>query len=145
MPSFVIIDDSMVMRTILRYMIERGGASVLGEGKDGEEAVALASELQPDAITLATTLRGEEGLAVLAALQKSLWKGKVFLALSAEQSAEEDAVARSPDVDGVLRKPFILDQVCDEIVRVMSQGHSPVTTSAESDAPTPSTTPEGET
>lgn len=122
MTTFVIIDDSMVMRTVLRYMIERGGATVLGEGKDGEEAVALACELQPDAITLAATLRGEEGLAVLAAIQKSSWNGKVFFVVSAEQSAEEEAAARQPGVNGVLRKPFTLDQVSEEILRVMGQG-----------------------
>jgi len=119
MSSFVIIDDSMVMRTVLRYMIERGGATVLGEGKNSEEAVALAAELKPDAITLAATLRGEEGLTVLAAVQKSAWNGKVFFVVGAEQSAGEEAAARQSGVDGVLRKPFTLDQVSTEILRVM--------------------------
>lgn len=121
MATFLLIDESMVMRTILRYMLERCGATVLGEGKDGEEAMALTRELNPDAITIAASLRGESGLAVLAAIRQSSWTGKIFFVASEEQLAAEKA-AREAGVDSVLRKPFALDQVSSEIGRVMREG-----------------------
>lgn len=119
MATFLIVDDSMVMRTILRYMLERCGASVLDECKDGDEAVARARELNPDAIALAATLRGESGLSTLAALRQARWSGKVFFLASAEQAAAENT-AREMGVDSVLRKPFVLDQVSAELRRVMT-------------------------
>lgn len=119
MATFLIVDDSMVMRTVLRYMLERCGATVLDECRDGDEAVARARERNPDAIALAATLRGETGLATLAALRQAGWNGKVFFMASAEQTAAEDA-AREMGVDGVLRKPFVLDQVSAELRRVMA-------------------------
>lgn len=120
MSPFLIIDDSMVMRTILRYMLERGGDTVVGEAKDGGEAVALARALKPDAITIAASLRGEEGLAVLAAIRQLPWAGKVFFAAGGERPAEEEE-ARRAGVDGLLRKPFTLDQVSAEIRQVMNR------------------------
>jgi len=118
MAKFVVIDDSMVMRTILRYMLERCGEIVLAEGKDSEEAVALVRELKPDAITIAASLRGEAGLAVLTAIRRLSWTGKIFFVASEEQLVAEGA-ARQAGVDSVLRKPFALDQVSAEIDRVM--------------------------
>lgn len=119
MASFLIVDDSMVMRTVLRYMLERCGVKVLAECKDGDEAVAQCGERNPDAIALAATLRGESGLATLAALRQSGWNGRVFFLASAEQAAAESA-AREAGVDSVLRKPFVLDQVSAELNRVMT-------------------------
>ena len=119
--TFLIIDDSMVMRTILRYLLERCGEKVLAEGKDSEEAVALTRELNPGAIAIAASLRGEDGLAVLAAIRQTGWIGKAFFTVSGEQSAAEGA-ARQANVDGVLRKPFTLDQVRAEVGRVVAGG-----------------------
>lgn len=119
MATFLIVDDSMVMRTILRYMLERCGVTVLDECRDGDEAVARARERNPDAIALAATLRGESGLAALAALRQAGWNGKVFFTASAEQAAAE-ASAWEAGVDSVLRKPFVLDQVSTELSRVMA-------------------------
>lgn len=121
MASFVLIDDSMVMRTILRYTLESCGAVVLAEGKDVGQALALTRERQPDALTIAASLRGESGLAVLSAVRQLAWRGKIFFVATAEEAAEERA-ARQAGVDGVLRKPFTLEQVSVEIDRVMGGG-----------------------
>lgn len=118
MATFLIIDDSMVMRTVLRYLLERCGATVLAEAKDAEEAIALLRQHKPEALTLAASLRGEAGAAVLAALRRGSWAGKVFFTASDEQAAEEKA-ARESGADGVLRKPFTLEQVRGELIRVM--------------------------
>jgi len=119
MATFLVVDDSMVMRTILRYMLERCGASVLGEAKDSEEAVALIRELRPDAITIAAALRGESGLAALAAIRQSGWTGRVFW-VAGEEQPEEEKAAREAGADSVLHKPFALDEVSAEVARVMA-------------------------
>lgn len=48
----VLADDHHFFREGLRDMLESAGVSVVGEAKDGAEAVALASELEPDLIVL---------------------------------------------------------------------------------------------
>lgn len=120
MKTFVIVDDSMVMRTVLRYMLERCGHKVLAEGKDRDEEAALVAQMNPDAIVVGVTLRGETGYPELPGLRKSGWTGKVFAAVTGGQVTEENA-ARSAGVDGILTKPFVLDQVEGEVKRVMGQ------------------------
>lgn len=118
MGSFVIIDDSMVMRTVLRYMLERCGHKVLAEGRDREEEMALVARWRPDAIVVSATLRGETGFPGLPGLRDTGWTGKVFAAVTGGQAAEESA-AREAKLDGIFSKPFTLDQVEGELKRVM--------------------------
>src|SRR3954462_13881339 len=44
----LVAEDETIIRLDLRDLLERAGHEVVGEARDGEEAVALASELQPD-------------------------------------------------------------------------------------------------
>lgn len=48
----VLADDHHFFREGLRDMLESAGVNVVGEAKDGAEAVALAGELEPDLIVL---------------------------------------------------------------------------------------------
>jgi DNA-binding response OmpR family regulator len=120
MKTFVIIDDSMVMRTVLRYMLERCGHKVLAEGKDHDEEAALVARLNPDAVVVGAALRGETGYSELPGLRDSGWTGKVFAAVTGGQETELHA-ARGAGVDGILTKPFVLDQVEGEVKRVLGQ------------------------
>src|SRR6266705_5751315 len=44
----LIAEDETIIRLDLRDLLERAGHEVAGEARDGEEAVALARELEPD-------------------------------------------------------------------------------------------------
>jgi response regulator NasT len=44
----LIAEDETIIRLDLRDLLERAGHDVVGEARDGEEAVALARDLQPD-------------------------------------------------------------------------------------------------
>lgn len=118
MRTFVIVDDSMVMRTVLRYMLERCGHKVLAEGKDRDEELALIAELNPDALVVTATLRGETGYPELPTLRQGGWAGRFFAAVNAGAATEEQA-AHGAGVDGILTKPFVLVQVAGEVKRVV--------------------------
>ncbi len=67
----VLADDHHFFREGLRDMLESAGVSVIGEAKDGAEAVALAGELRPDLIVLDLAMRdapGAEALRKIAAI-----------------------------------------------------------------------------
>ena len=44
----LVAEDETIIRLDLRDLLERAGHEVVGEARDGEEAVALAAELHPD-------------------------------------------------------------------------------------------------
>ena len=58
----LIVDDSSFMRKKLRSVISAEGAEVAGEAKDGDEAVKLYRQLEPDLVTMDITMRGKDGL-----------------------------------------------------------------------------------
>ncbi len=61
----VVVDDSAFMRIAIRQMLEADGISVVGEGRDGEEAIDLARRMRPDVMTLDIIMPGMDGLAAL--------------------------------------------------------------------------------
>ncbi|HEY5287235.1 MAG TPA: response regulator transcription factor, partial [Solirubrobacteraceae bacterium] len=61
----VLADDHHFFREGLRDMLESTGVNVVGEAKDGVEAVALASELEPDLIVLDLDMSDTPGVEAL--------------------------------------------------------------------------------
>lgn len=64
--SVVVVDDLAELRQILRLILEHGGPfRVVGEGRDAEEAVALAAEHHPDLLLMDVEMPGGSGWDVL--------------------------------------------------------------------------------
>ena len=65
----LIADDHPIFRRGLRGLLEaEPGFVVVGEGSDGEEAVRLATSLQPDVLLLDLSMPGVSGMGALAEL-----------------------------------------------------------------------------
>lgn len=65
----LIVDDEAPARARLRRLLSAiEGAEVVGEAADGEQALALAGQLQPDALLLDVQMPELDGLAVAASL-----------------------------------------------------------------------------
>ena len=61
--SFVVTDDAMFMRTLLRKMLEQNDEfEVLGEASNGFEAIEAAKRHQPDVMTLDITMPEMDGI-----------------------------------------------------------------------------------
>lgn len=59
----LIVDDSSMMRKMLTSVLtKRGGHEVVGEAKDGREAVELYKALKPDLTTMDITMGNMDGL-----------------------------------------------------------------------------------
>jgi two-component system chemotaxis response regulator CheY len=114
MARFVIADDSMVMRTILQFMLEKTGHAVVGAARDGIEAVNLFQKHKPDALALDILMRGEGGLTALKEIRKLDSAAIVFM-ISEEGQEGEAQECLDAGALGVLRKPLILEQVAEEL------------------------------
>jgi two-component system, response regulator PdtaR len=58
----VIADDHEPTRVLLRTLIELEGMQVVGEAVDGNQAVALALQHEPDVVLLDINMPGLDGL-----------------------------------------------------------------------------------
>jgi two-component system chemotaxis response regulator CheY len=63
--TVLIVDDSMVMRSMIEDTLLNGGFDVIGQAKDGGEALELYTELNPDLVTLDIVMPREHGIDAL--------------------------------------------------------------------------------
>jgi DNA-binding NarL/FixJ family response regulator len=61
----LVVDDHPLTRAALTGLLEQHDFRVVGEAGDGEEALALARQLQPDIVLLDLAMPGSGGLAAL--------------------------------------------------------------------------------
>jgi two-component system chemotaxis response regulator CheY len=60
--TVLIVDDSSIMRKIIKHWLKTDGHTVVGEAKNGVDAVEMYKQLKPDWVTMDITMRGMDGL-----------------------------------------------------------------------------------
>ena len=100
----LIAEDEMIIRLDLRSLLERAGYDVVGEARDGEEAVTLARELEPDLAVMDVKMPKLDGIEAARQMMEARPLPIVMLTAFGEQ----DLVSRAVDVGvfGYLVKPF---------------------------------------
>lgn len=90
----LVVDDQSFMRIALRQMLEaEGDMRVVGEARNGAEAVAMARELKPDAITLDVEMPEMDGLEACAQIMQHVTPRPAIIMVSAHtQTGAEAAV-----------------------------------------------------
>ncbi|WP_144901224.1 chemotaxis-specific protein-glutamate methyltransferase CheB [Halobellus captivus] len=84
----VIVDDSRFMRTLIRRLLEDGGVEVVGEGKNGAEAVERVREHDPDVVTMDIEMPTMNGLEAVAAIMRKHPTPVLMLSAHAEEDAD---------------------------------------------------------
>lgn len=109
--KLLIVDDSMYMRTLIKDALTEAGYEVVGQASDGETAIDLAIELQPDIITLDNILPDMIGTDILRILkQEEEIESKVIMISAVGQKAVIDE-ALELGASGYIVKPFTNEQL----------------------------------
>jgi len=114
----LIVDDEELAREELKYLLDTTGeVDVLGEGKNGVEAVDLIREHHPDVVFLDVQMPGLDGFAVLKRLLET-GKGEPLPQIIFATAFDQYAV-RAFDVNAIdyLLKPFDKDRVLQALDR----------------------------
>jgi two-component system, NarL family, response regulator LiaR len=83
----VIVDDHEVVRQGLRYMLEqRSDIEVVGEGRDGTQAISLVSELLPDVILLDLLMANMGGIEAVREIKRLAPSTKIIILTSFYES-----------------------------------------------------------
>jgi DNA-binding NarL/FixJ family response regulator len=93
--SVLIVDDHPGFRRIARALLEAEGFEVVGEAKDGEEALRIAAELAPTLVLLDVQLPGIDGFEVASKLTSGGEGPDVVLVSSRDGSDFGPLVAQS--------------------------------------------------
>lgn len=88
--TVVIADDHAIFRDGLRRLLEDAGLEVIGEARDGVEAVELVRRFAPDILLLDLSMPKQTGLETLRELKKSSAANcpRVLLLTAAAENAE---------------------------------------------------------
>jgi two-component system, chemotaxis family, chemotaxis protein CheY len=112
--TVLIVDDSLYMRTVIKDALEQGGFRIVGQAANGEEAIDLAFELQPDIITLDNILPDMIGTDILKVYkEEGLKSAVIMISAVGQESVIKEGLALG--AKAYLVKPFTSDQLLASI------------------------------
>jgi two-component system, LytTR family, response regulator len=118
----LLIDDELNARTRLRRLLQHEERIfIVGEAKDGLEAVAEIERLQPDLIFLDIQMPGLDGFAMLQALSASLPKPLVIFVTGFHEHA---MAAFDANAVAYLLKPIEVERLRETVERAWRLRHS---------------------
>ncbi|WP_404419945.1 response regulator [Marinospirillum sp.] len=114
----LIVDDTSVMRSLLKQIIKSKGFDVVGEAGDGHQALKLFRELKPRVVCLDIEMPEMNGLDVLARIKEEAPQtGVVMITGDSQASSVKKAIAAG--ANGYIVKPFNGTRVMEAIQKAM--------------------------
>jgi len=119
MARIVIIDDTLLMRMMLRNFVTAAGHEVVGEAEDGYKGIFEYLNTNPDIILLDIIMPKMDGIMTLKTLIGHNPNVKVIM-VSAIQSLKMIKLAISCGAKGYVIKPFQGPMLIKEIEKVLN-------------------------
>ncbi len=104
-PEVVVVDDSRFMRGLISDTLESGGIEVVGEAEDGEEAVSVVKDLQPDVVTMDVNMPELDGIEATRRIMSEVPTPILMLSAYTDDGAEETFEALDAGAVDFIAKP----------------------------------------
>ncbi|WP_421872057.1 response regulator [Marinoscillum sp.] len=112
--NILVVDDSGYSRATIKTMLTENGYNVIGEARNGAEALDLIVELKPDLVTLDNILPDMSGIEILKVLREQGITCKVIMISAVgQQSAIEEGLGLG--ANAYIIKPFTKEKVLEEV------------------------------
>lgn len=115
----MIVDDSSFSISFLKNMIQKIGLEVVGTAQNLKDAVAMASEIKPDLITMDMTLPDGDGIECSKLILKENKDIKIVV-ISSMMDDEIIKKAKKAGVKAYLQKPLDQDDLSMAVDRIFS-------------------------
>jgi two-component system chemotaxis response regulator CheY len=112
----LIVDDSSIMRKMIKNTLENGSHQVVGEAKNGKDAVEMYKSLKPDLVTMDITMRDMDGFAAAKEiLAYDEYAQIIFLSNLDEEKYTDDAKS-------IGAKGYVNKHKAKEIIELIDNG-----------------------
>ena len=101
----LIVDDAMIMRLRIREIAIQSGWDVVGEAKNGEQAIEMFRSLKPDLVTMDIVMPSIDGVEALRAIRAEDPNAQVCMVSAVNQREKLAECIRLGAVDFIV-KPF---------------------------------------
>ncbi|MEI8213962.1 MAG: response regulator [Planctomycetota bacterium] len=101
----LIVDDAMIMRLRIREIAIQSGWEVVGEAKNGEQAIEMFRALKPDLVTMDIVMPSMDGVEALRAIRVEEPNAQVCMVSAVNQREKLAECIRLGAVDFIV-KPF---------------------------------------
>ena len=105
MNSLLIVDDALIMRMKIRDIARSAGWQVVAEAANGEDAVRLFQEHNPDLVTLDMVMPGMDGVAALKAIRQLQPNANIVMVSAINQKDKLRECIENGAIDFIV-KPF---------------------------------------
>ena len=120
MAKVLIVDDVLIMRNILRVMLENVGHEIVGNAENGQQALDKLEELKPDLVTLDIQMEGGDGLTFLGKVTDLHPDTRVIM-VSAIDSDDIREEAFRLGAAGYVTKPFQAGDVLKQTQKALAK------------------------
>jgi two-component system chemotaxis response regulator CheY len=110
MKKVLVVDDSLYMRTLIKDALSGAGFEIVGMAENGEQAIDMAFEFEPDLITLDNILPDMLGLDIIKTLKAENSPSKIIMVSAVGQQSVVDT-GMALGADHYLVKPFTPEQL----------------------------------
>ena len=118
-PRLLLVEDDRALADLLVWHFDRGGFEVRRTG-DGEEALLLAEEEQPDIVILDWMIEGISGLEVCRRLRRKERTGNVPIIMLTARGEESDRIrGLDTGADDYVTKPFSPRELMSRVSAVL--------------------------
>lgn len=119
--SVLIVDDSLYMRTLIADALQKAGFEVVGQAANGESAIDMALDLEPDLITLDNILPDMIGTDILRVLKNEEKLDSVIIMISAV--GQESVVQEGMELGAAdyIVKPFTTESLIESVTQVLGE------------------------
>ena len=108
--KLLIVDDAMIMRLRIREIAVQAGWVVVGEAANGNQAVELFRDLQPDLVTMDIVMPSMDGVEALRAIREEQPSARICMVSAVNQREKLAECIRLGAIDFIV-KPFDKSQL----------------------------------
>lgn len=118
--SVVIVDDNDMMRTVLRAMLRSERYDIVGEARNGVQAVDMVSRLKPDIVCMDVLMPEKNGIEAMADIKAERPETEIIMITgSADPDTVQEAIMNG--AAGFIIKPFNAARVIDTLAKVSAR------------------------